>query len=82
MLSMLRGRAFRLRCTVIYFRPRIRSESAGTRLSGPFSCSPPVLMPQGRRVAPPSIMEGPTPSGPVLCGFPRVMSSRKLTFRK
>jgi hypothetical protein len=33
------------------------------------SATPPVLMHQDRRVAPPSILDGPTPSGPGLCGL-------------
>ncbi len=36
------------------------------------SATPPVLMHQDRRVTPPSILYGPTPSRPVLCGLPTI----------
>jgi hypothetical protein len=38
--------------------------------------TPPVLIDQDRRIAPPSILYGPTPSGPGLCGMKRAGAVR------
>jgi hypothetical protein len=40
------------------------------------SATPPVLIDQDRRIAPPSLLYGPTPSGPGLCGMKRAGAIR------